>query len=162
MKYPTMAELATATAVSGLWMSYGDAAEAMGRGQSAARSVGQEAWSYMSGFARADGKTDEAGDQGRRDRWVAENQNAVALGRMLGHEPGTDRPMSLRISAVEALMLLGKVPSTANLRLKVQERLDTLLAAVDTLSGDEPHYEAAWERVDAMRLMLHRLYESEQ
>lgn len=56
-------------------------------------------------------------------------------------------------------MILGTRESSAQFRMRLNERLDTLLAHADRLDAEDPHYDAVWNAVDNLRDMFARLYD---
>lgn len=115
------AELGATIRTSGLWASYGDAADALGAGRGA-RAVSSVDWDVPGRFARATGAPDEIeGD--RTEEQLATDAETARINSVFGYDK---KPWSkeLRLTLPQLRMLLGDEPSDAALRLRLWARLD--------------------------------------
>lgn len=150
-------EVRRAILYSGLWMSYSDAAPFLGHRHArptANANWDPDVWTHL---AKVDG-TYLADNAQRNHVFERDNGDLIAVIRALGYEFPDPKPLAWRMSPTELRMLLGIQGSSAQFRIRLNERLDTLLASADRLDGDDPHYDAVWDAVDTLRGMLARLY----
>ncbi len=150
---PTLTEVNEVLYVSGLWASYGTVAEALGR-PGAARAIANENWAQGRGrISRADGVA-ESEDREKELAWRATHADVMHVHRAFGYPEDRPAPQELAVTVPELLMLLGEMPTSAGLRLKLGQRLDTLLAAADRAGFDD---DVLWTAVDDLRALIARL-----
>jgi hypothetical protein len=140
-----------------MWMSYSDAAPFLGYRH--ARPMANANWDpqVWTHLAKVDG-TYLAENPERNHVFERDNGDLIAIIRAFGYDFPKPKPLAWRLSPEELRMLLGVRQSTAQFRMRLNERLDALLANADRLDGNDPHYDAVWDAVDNLRGMLARLY----
>lgn len=149
----TLTEVNEALFVSGLWAAYGTVAEALRR-PGAARALAQENWGQSRGrIARQDGITESA-DRDKELEWRAANPDVLHVDAAFGYVLDKPWPQEWAVTAPELSMLLGEMPSSAALRIKLGKRLDTLLAVADRAGYED---EVLWQAVDDLRALIARL-----
>jgi hypothetical protein len=145
---PTLTEVNEVLHVSGLWSSYGVVADVLGR-PGAARALANENWSQDRGrIARKSGLT-ESTDSDREREWRDQHPAEIAVHEAFGYVLDRPWPREWFASEDDILMLLGRKPATAALRLRLDERLTAIASAADAI-GD-PHVRQA---VDQLRHLL--------
>jgi hypothetical protein len=116
-----IAELGATVQTSGLWASYGDAANAAGAGRGA-RAISNVDWDVPGRFARATGAPDPIEGERSEEKTAFDAENA-RIDAVFGYDR---KPWSkeLRLTVAQLRMLLGEEPSDAALRLRIWSRLD--------------------------------------
>ena len=116
-----IAELGATVQISGLWASYGDAANAAGAGRGA-RAISNVDWDVPGRFARATGAPDPIEGE-RTDEHAVIDAETRRIDTIFGYDK---KPWSkeLRLTVAQLRMLLGEDPSDAALRLRLWARLD--------------------------------------
>ncbi len=116
-----IAELGATVQISGLWASYGDAANAAGAGRGA-RAISNVDWDVPGRFARATGAPDPIEGE-RSDEQAVIDAETRRIDTIFGYDK---KPWSkeLRLTVAQLRMLLGEDPSDAALRLRLWARLD--------------------------------------
>jgi hypothetical protein len=153
MPVPTLTSINEVLHISGLWTNYGTVADVLGR-PGAARALANENWGQSRGrIARADGMP-ESEDQDREQAWRDTHVDEMRVHTAFGYVFDKPWPQDWWVGVSELQMLLGEMPSSAALRIKVGKRLDTLLAAADKAGYDD---DVLWTAVDELRALITRV-----
>lgn len=149
--YPTLTEVNEVLHVSGLWSSYGVVADVMGK-PGAARALANANWNQGRGrIARQSGIT-ESEDSEKEQAWRDSHPDEVAVHEAFGYVLDKPWPREWVASADEIRMMLSLQPSTAALRLRLEQRLRTIVAAAERVDDA-----AVWQVVDELRALIQRL-----
>lgn len=115
---------AEALEASGLWASYGEAAQLLGYGDSA-RACATANWERNLPLARADGRTEASSPhQGEAwiEAWIRAHPEKAAIEAARGYESHDPKPQELRLDRDDLEALAGLQPPSVHLRLRVSEQ----------------------------------------
>jgi hypothetical protein len=140
-----------------MWMSYADAAPYLGYGH--ARAMANANWDprVWTHLARQDG-TYLADNADRNHVFQRDNPALISLITAFGYGFPDAKPLAWRLRPHELEMLLGTRPSTAQFRLRLTERLETLERNAEDLHPGDPSYQFVMNAVQVLRSQLERLY----
>lgn len=149
----SLTEVNEALFVSGLWAAYGTVAETLGK-PGAARAIANENWGQGRGrISRADGVA-ESEDREKELAWRETHADVMHVHRAFGYADDRPAPMEWVVTVPELMMLLGEMPTSAGLRIKLGKRLDELLVVADRAGYQD---EVLWAAVDDLRALIARL-----